>query len=153
MLCQFLLYNKVNQLYVYIYLLFFQILFPYRSSQVLNRVPCALQLVLTSYLFYICVYVHAKSFQLCLTFCNHMDCSPPGSSIHGIHQARIREWVAIPFSRRSSQLRDRTFISYILCIGRQVLYHQHHLRIPILYIVVCICQSQSLNLSSLVAQW
>ena len=38
--------------------------------------------------------------------CNPMDCSPPGSSVHGILQARILEWVAISFSRRSSQPRD-----------------------------------------------
>ena len=36
--------------------------------------------------------------QLCLTLCNPMDCSPPGSSVHGISQARILEWVAISFS-------------------------------------------------------
>ena len=40
--------------------------------------------------------------QLCLTLCNPMDCSPPGSSVHGILQVRIVEWVAIPFSRGSS---------------------------------------------------
>ena len=49
-----------------------------------------------------------------------MDCSPPGSSVHGILQARMLEWVAIPFSRGSSQLRDRIHIS---CIGRRILYH------------------------------
>ena len=37
--------------------------------------------------------VHAKSLQLCLTLCNPMDCSPLGSSVHGILQARILEWV------------------------------------------------------------
>ena len=47
-------------------------------------------------------------------------CSPPGSSVHGISQARILKWVAISFSRRSSQPRDRTQISFI---GRQILYH------------------------------
>ena len=46
------------------------------------------------------------SLQLCLTFCNPMDCSLPGSSVHGILQARILEWVAIPFSGGSSQPRD-----------------------------------------------
>ena len=51
--------------------------------------------------------------QLWLTVCNPMDCSPPGSSIHGISQARILEWVAIPFSRGSSQSRDQTHFSYI----------------------------------------
>ena len=40
--------------------------------------------------------------QLCLTLCEPMDCSPPGSSAHGILQARILEWLAIPFSRASS---------------------------------------------------
>ena len=42
---------------------------------------------------------------VCLTLCNTMDCSPPGSSVHGIFQARILEWVAMPSSRGSSQLR------------------------------------------------
>ena len=44
---------------------------------------------------------------------NPMDCSPPGSSVHGILQARILEWVAIPFSRGSSLLRDQTWVSFI----------------------------------------
>jgi len=48
----------------------------------------------------------AKSLQLCLTLCNSMDCSPPGFSVHGILQARILEWVAVPSSRESSQSRD-----------------------------------------------
>ena len=48
---------------------------------------------------------------LCLTLCDTMDCSPPGSSVHGILQARIREWVAIPFSRESSWARDQTRVS------------------------------------------
>ena len=60
--------------------------------------------------------------KLCL-FYDPMDCSPPGSSVHGIFQARILEWVAISFSRGSSQPRDRTSISYVACIGRQVVYH------------------------------
>ena len=51
--------------------------------------------------------------QSCLTLCDPVDCSPPGSSIHGILQARILEWVAISFSRGSSQLRDWTQISHI----------------------------------------
>ena len=49
----------------------------------------------------------------CPTLCNPMDCSPPGSSVHGIFQARILEWVAIPFFRISSLPRDRTCISYM----------------------------------------
>ena len=47
----------------------------------------------------------------CATLCNPMDCSLPGSSVHGISQARILEWVAISFARGSSWLRDRTCIS------------------------------------------
>ena len=46
--------------------------------------------------------------QSCLTLCNPMDCSPPGSSVHGVFQARILEWVAISSSRGSSQPRDQT---------------------------------------------
>ena len=56
-------------------------------------------------------------------FCNPMDCSPPGSSVHGIFQARILGWVAISFSRRSSLPRDRTHISCVSCITRWILYH------------------------------
>ena len=51
--------------------------------------------------------------QSCLTLCDLMDCSLPGSSVHGIFQVRVLEWVATSFSRESSQLRDRTRISCI----------------------------------------
>ena len=44
----------------------------------------------------------AKSLWLCLAVCDLINCSPPGSSVHGIFQARIREWVAVAFSRGSS---------------------------------------------------
>ena len=57
--------------------------------------------------------------QLSLTLCDPMDCSPPGSYVHRIFQARILEWVAISSSRGSSQPRDGTCIS---CIGRWSLY-------------------------------
>ena len=56
-----------------------------------------------------------------------MDCSPASSSVHGILQARILEWVAIPFSRGSSQPRDQTRVSYVSYIGRRILYHLLHL--------------------------
>ena len=55
--------------------------------------------------------VHAKSLHLCLTLCIPIDCSLPGSPVHGILQARILECVAISYSRRSSQPRDWTSIS------------------------------------------
>ena len=66
---------------------------------------------------YICCCLVAKS---SLTLCNLIDYSPPDSSVHGISQARTLEWVAISFSRGSSQLRDQTHIS---CTGRWGLYH------------------------------
>ena len=68
--------------------------------------------------------------QWCLTLCDPMDYSLPGSSVHGIFQARILEWVAMPSSRGSSQPRDRTHDSYVSRIGRQVLYHQCYLGSP-----------------------
>ena len=55
--------------------------------------------------------------QSCPTLCNSMDCSISGFSIHGIFQARVLEWVAISFSRGSSQLRDPTQVSHI--VGRR----------------------------------
>ena len=64
----------------------------------------------------IIIMIHAE---LCLAVCDPLDCSPPGSSVHGIPQARIVEWVAISSSRGSSSPRDRTRVSFI---GRQVLY-------------------------------
>ena len=67
--------------------------------------------------------MHAKWLQSCLTLCDPMDHSPPGSSVRGIFQARVLEWVAVPSSRGSSQPRDLTGISYVSCIGRWVLYH------------------------------
>ena len=57
-----------------------------------------------------------------------MDCCPPGSSVHGISQARILEWAAISYSRGSSRPRDRTQVSRIA--GR-FLYHLSHLGSPV----------------------
>ena len=54
----------------------------------------------------------------CLTLCNLVDCSPLGSSIHGIFQSRILEWAAISFSRGSSQPRDQIHVSCISCFGK-----------------------------------
>ena len=60
-------------------------------------------------------------------FCDPLGCSPPGSSVHGILQARILEWAATPSSRGSSSPKDQTHKSYMSCIGRPALNHQHHL--------------------------
>ena len=76
--------------------------------------------------FHVCVFVT----QSCPTLCDSMYCHPPGSSVCGISQARIVEWVAMPSSRGSSLPRDRTCVSYVSYIGRWVLYHQHHLGSP-----------------------
>ena len=65
--------------------------------------------------------MHTKSLQSCLTLCDPVDSSPPGPSIHGILQARILEWVAMPSTRGSSQIRDWTCIC-VSFIGRW-LYH------------------------------
>ena len=64
-----------------------------------------------------------------------MDYSPPGSSSHGIFQARILEWGAISSSRGSFWPRDGTCFSHISCIGRQILYHEYHLGNPSVSIV------------------
>ena len=63
---------------------------------------------------------HAQS---CLTLCDPLDWSPPGSSVHGIFEARILEWASISYSRGSSQPRDPTYTSCVSCTGGQFLYH------------------------------
>ena len=63
-----------------------------------------------------CCYLVSQS---CLTLGDPTDCSPPGSSVHGISQIRVLEWVAISSSRESSPPRDQTHVS---CIGRWILY-------------------------------
>ena len=71
--------------------------------------------------------------QLCLTLCDPIDYSPPGSSLLGIFQARILEWVAIPFSRGSSWPRDRIQVSYIA--DRFFLYNTHTCISPVFQIL------------------
>ena len=71
-----------------------------------------------------CVLSHSV---VCLTLCGPKDYSPPGSTVHEISQGRIVEWIAISYSRGSSQSRDWTRVSFISCTGSGILYHQHHL--------------------------
>ena len=66
--------------------------------------------------------------QSCPTLCNPMDCSLPGSSLHGIFQARILEWGAISFSRGSSQHRNRTRVSRTVLL-LLLLSHFSHVRL------------------------
>ena len=81
-------------------------------------------LLVTNIPLYICTAcTHAKSLQGCLTLYDPMDCSWWGSSIHGILQATILEWITMLSSRGSSQPREWTHISCISCIGMWVLYH------------------------------
>ena len=70
----------------------------------------------------VCVCVCALCAQSCPTICDQLGCSPLGSSLSGIFQARILQWVSISFSRGSSQPRDQTHVSCVSCIGRQILY-------------------------------
>ena len=79
------------------------------SSLCVLCIECCLTAALAST--HCCYVLISKS---CPTLCDCMDCSPPGSSIHGILQARILGWVAIPFSRGSSQPTDRT---WVFCIA------------------------------------
>ena len=80
-----------------------------------------------------------------------MDCSPQGSSVHGIFQARIQDQVAIFSSRGSSWPRDRIRVSYVSWIGRRILYHYHHPGSPYLWFVCpdfpiascCLCIANS----------
>ena len=70
-----------------------------------------------------CLCVCVKVLQLCPTLCDPVDCSQPGSSVRGILQAIILEWIVMPSPRGSSQSRERRPIAYISCIGMQALYH------------------------------
>ena len=70
-------------------------------------------------------WAHAQFLNHVWLFWKPLDCSQQRSSVHGLSQARILEWIAMPFSRRSSRPRDQTWIHTpcISYIGRQILYH------------------------------
>ena len=74
----------------------------------------------------VCVCLCVLVAQSCLTLCDPVDCSPPGSSVQGILQARILEWVAISFSRGSSQ-----GLNLSLPHCRQIVYHPSHQESPL----------------------
>ena len=91
----------------------------------LNERKCLQVISSLFFLFWFSHYVYAtpkcpmwsEVTQSCPTLCDPMDCSPPGSSVHGIFQAWILEWGAISFSRGSSRPRDGTWVSCI--VGRR----------------------------------
>ena len=147
--CQ--MYSKVNQFCIYIY--------PKNWIEFPTLYTVSLLVI---YFKYVCVYAQS----LCVWLCDPVDCSPQGSSLCGIFQARILEWVAMPSSWGSSQPRDRNHISCVAG-GSFTTSHQESpyfiyvcmlscsscvwlfgtlWTVYILYIVVCICQSQSLSL-------
>ena len=82
---------------------------------------------LVPYIFCILILYQIDSLQYitqsCLTHCGPMGGSPPGSFVHGIFHAKILEWVAISYSRGSSQPKDQNCISFNSCIGRQIFFY------------------------------
>ena len=74
--------------------------------------------------------------QSCLTICDPMDYILPVSSLHGIFQARILEWVAKPSSRGSSKPWDQTPVSCVSCIGRKIIYYTTWEALPLLTLLI-----------------
>ena len=70
--------------------------------------------------------------QSCLTLRDPKGCSPPGSSVHGISQARTLQWVAMSSSCGSCWHRDQTCVCYVSCTSRGILYHYEQLNVNIL---------------------
>ena len=101
---------------------------------------------------YICVCVCVVVTQSCPNLCDPMDCSPPGSSVHGICQARILKWISIPFAKESSQRRDWSRVSCIA--GWFLLLNEPHTRVCVC-VCVCVCIYTDIYIyitASLVAQ-
>ena len=86
----------------------------------------------------VCVHVCMLSVSVLSTLCNPMGCNPPDSSVHGILQARILEWVAISFSRGSSWSRNWTHVSCGFWLQADSLPLSHH-GSPCVCICVCVC--------------
>ena len=111
------------------------------STDTLTRLQPCTDVHYDYYLYLNCTfYVHVLVTQSCPTLCNPINWSPPGSSIHGILQARVLEWVAISFSRESSKPRDQTRVSQIpgrcfnLWATREAPFNQY-----IYCLIFCIC--------------
>ena len=78
-----------------------------------NPAPCPCLLKAGFCLPEYCACLHAKLLQLCLTLCSPMDCSPPGSSVHVLLQARILEWVAVSSFRGSSGTLNPSLLCFL----------------------------------------
>ena len=98
-----------------------------------------------------CACVHAKWLQPYLTLCDHKDCSPLGSSAHGILQAKILEWVAMPSSRGSSRHRDGPMSPMAPALAGGFFTTEHHLRNPQTMMVMC--KVSSVSSSGSVSLW
>ena len=94
------------------------------------------------------LYVRAQSLSCVRLFSDSMHCSPPGSSVHRILQARILEWVATSCSR-SSQPRDQTHVSCVTCTGSWIPYHW----VPCLKVLgsgKCVLQTVQVYINSII---
>ena len=125
----FLSLNFLNQLFYIEYIFYILTLSLFIAKSTLNTIcdECIFQ-VTPGFNFYEILSFSCASYDVCLI--KDFLSFPPGSSVHGIFQARILEWVALPISRGSSRPRDQTCASYISCTGRRVLYHQRQLGSP-----------------------
>ena len=92
----------------------------YSLKVLIHRSALSLTMLPKMGLFCACVFLVTQS---CPALCDSMDYSPSGSSVHGIFQARILEWIAFSFSRGCSQPRDWIRVSCISCISRRILYY------------------------------
>ena len=111
---------------------------PHFSYPEPSTLPCPQHLACSKPSAKMCVFMSSCAclvIQLCPTLFYPMDCSPPGCSTHWIFQARVLEWVAISFSRRSSQPRDQTHVSRVSCTGQQILYHWATWEAPVMLLI------------------
>ena len=81
----------------------------------------------------------AKSLQSCLTFCDTMDCSPPGSSLHEILHTRTQKLAVMPSSRGSSHPRGQTFLCCSACVARRFLTANSPEKPICVCVCVCVC--------------
>ena len=86
------------------------------ARRFLPRIPKIHSIIVTHSKSHCSYFNWAQSLHSCPALCDPLDCSPPGSSVHGIVQARTLEWGAMPSSRVSSWPRDRIWASTIFCI-------------------------------------
>ena len=110
--------NCLHTIYCYLFIYYFPVIFAVKGK--LNYLD---QLSLAFFFF---PKEYCACAQSCPTLCNCMDCSPPGSTVHGIFQARILECVAIFSSWGLSRPRDGIHVSCVSCIGRWILYAEPH---------------------------